>query len=170
MLGLTALADAVVLLTLRARSQIGLGGQIDIDRRAERVFAAITDLRGHRPWDTRQIAVVGDDPIGVGTRLRVSVAGGQETELTVSAFEPPHIFATETASPAARACTRYEVEALATDSSRLTWRQVFEVPLYVRSRPGFRRGLRRSSDQVAERFIACKRHLEAEAVVPSGGD
>jgi len=168
-LGLSALAAAAVLLTLGVRSQVELGGDVTIDRPADRVFAAITDLRGDRPWDTRHIEVVGDDPIGVGTRLRVTV-GGRESELTVSAFEPPHTFATESASPPVRGWTRYDIEAVGPDSSRLRWRQVLAVPLYTRSRPGFRRSVRRAGGTTVERYVACKRHLEAEPLVPLGGD
>jgi len=85
----------------------------------------------------------------------------------VSTFAPPHTFATETVSPTHHAWTRYEIEAVGTDRSRLTWRQVTELPVYLRFRQRFGRGLRRGSRQVTERYLACKHHLEAEPPVPS---
>ena len=70
-----------------------------IDRPAGEVFAYATDPGRLRTWQTNTVAAekLGDEPIGVGTRLREvhRAPGGKELESTleVSEYEPGRAFA-----------------------------------------------------------------------------
>jgi hypothetical protein len=166
LLGFVLVAYAIVLLALRIRRPVELGGHVDIDRPPERVFAEITNLRRPRPgpYPAGRIQVADDGPIRVGTRFRESLDDGQERTFNVRAFDPPRLFETEMDPTIYESQTWWLVEPRAANGSRLSRRHLMRVPLYWSARPKYRRQFRRLLDQD---LLAWKRRVEEEPPKPS---
>ena len=163
LLGAALLAYGAILVALRVRRPLRIGGDVHLDRPPARVFRELTDLRTPLADGSpeRRLEALDHGPVGAGSRLRWRMRDQQTETATVTAFEAPAVFEYEMDVASYGTSVWFGIEP-AEGGSRVRWRQRLDVPLYWWVRPGYRRSLQRTLDETAERLRAGKRFVDDE--------
>ena len=74
--------------------------EAQIDRRAEEVFAFLSDLRNERIWNpaAQRVTLLTPEPIGIGSRFEAEWANAPVTGVLLTRYEPPHSWETRSRS------------------------------------------------------------------------
>ena len=168
LLAATLLVYGAIVLALRVRAPLRLGGDVDVDRPPERVFRELTDV--HTPLAAgaprRALETLDDHPVGVGSRLRYRTTQGHIETVTVTTFDAPAVFEYELAPASYRSRIWFAIEPRE-GGSRVHWRHRLDVPVYWRMRASYRRTMERALDETARRLRAGRRFVDDEAAEPS---
>jgi hypothetical protein len=169
LLGVALLAYGAILVALRVRRPLRIGGEVHLDRPPARVFRELTDLQTPLADGSpeRRLEPLDDGPVGAGCRLSWHTQDQQVETAAVTAFEPPALFEYEMNCASYGTRVWFGIEPTEGGGSRVRWRQRLDLPLYWWMLPSYRRRLDGLLADTAERLRAGKRFLDDEATGPA---
>ncbi len=115
----------------------------DVQAPVAEVFGAMVDLRSQDKWilATKLFAIDGDIAVPqVGSKIAAltGVAGiGVLDTMTVTVYEPPHLWVTQHTGNAFKGTGIFQVDPLP-DGARVTWAEEIDLPFGIIGRLGWR--------------------------------